>query len=123
MFIPILIDFFTSLQVYVVVIARFFETGELAFVLNQYRSKESALPESIVKKWMGQIVEVLLYMHVEKGIPHRAIKPSNIYLTPDMNVCLGDFGIDMVMQDLVTRPRTTAVCKSWLSPDDKVPPK
>ena len=37
----------------------------------------------------------------------RDLKPSNIFLTEELNVSIGDFGVATVMGDARTRTRTT----------------
>lgn len=39
--------------------------GHLGSVLKQQRSKEAPLPEPIFKKWLGQLIEGLHYIHGE----------------------------------------------------------
>ncbi len=51
-----------------------------------------------VKKWARQLGEALSYLHGQKPpIIHSDIKPANIMLTADGNVCLIDFNISLAM--------------------------
>lgn len=53
-----------------------------------------------VKKWAEQLGEALDYLHSQKpAIIHSDIKPANIMLTQDDNVCLIDFNISLAMGD------------------------
>lgn len=63
-------------------------TGDLENILKQQRAKEQALPEQILKKWFGQMVEALAFVHSKKVI-HRDLKPSNIFMTKELDICLG----------------------------------
>ena len=38
--------------------------------------------------------------------PFRDLKPSNIFLEDDLNICVGDFGVATVMGDVRTKTRT-----------------
>lgn len=52
--------------------------------------------ETILHKWLLQLCEVLMYLHGQHPmILHSDIKPSNIMVTPQGNVCLIDFNISL----------------------------
>ena len=54
--------------------------------------------EKQVRKWAGQLGEALDYLHSRKpAIIHSDIKPANIMLTPEGNICLIDFNIALAM--------------------------
>ena len=59
-----------------------------------------------VKKWIGQIIEALIFVHKKKVI-HRDLKPSNIFMQEDMSICIGDFGVATIMSDVRTKTRAT----------------
>ena len=79
--------------------------GDLENVLKQQRAKEQPLPETILKKWVGQMVEALAFVHGKKvcmyaciylcmysftpQVIHRDLKPSNIFMTKDLDICIG----------------------------------
>lgn len=53
-----------------------------------------------VAKYAKQLAEVLDYLHSQKvPIIHGDIKPANIMLTPDDNICLIDFNISQVQNN------------------------
>lgn len=60
--------------------------------------KHGKYTEKQVRKWAGQLGEALDYLHSQKpAIIHSDIKPANIMLTQDDNVCLIDFNIALAM--------------------------
>lgn len=57
-----------------------------------------------------QILSVLAYLH-ENNILHRDIKSSNIFITGQGLLKLGDLGMCRILESESERPRTT-VCPS-----------
>lgn len=91
---------------FVCIVMDFYEAGDLDNVIRKQRSKETPLPEAVLKKWFGQMVEAIAFFHDQKVI-HRDLKPSNIFMTNDLDVRIGDFGVATVMDGARTRTRTT----------------
>ncbi|MCL2162876.1 MAG: protein kinase [Oscillospiraceae bacterium] len=57
-----------------------------------------------VVRWAEQLAAALAYLHGQDPIVlHSDIKPANIMLTPDGNVCLIDFNISLVLDDGYTQ--------------------
>lgn len=55
-------------------------------------------PQKQVRKWAEQLGEALSYLHSQNPpIIHSDIKPANIMLTKEGNVCLIDFNISLAM--------------------------
>jgi serine/threonine protein kinase len=50
------------------------------------------LTEPEVRYYMYQICEGVRYIH-QRGILHRDLKLGNMFLTSDMNIKIGDFGL------------------------------
>eukprot|EP00052_Salpingoeca_macrocollata_P000060 m.18503 g.18503 ORF g.18503 m.18503 type:complete len:635 (-) comp10094_c0_seq1:49-1953(-) len=101
---------------YVCIVMDYYETGDLENVLKQQRAKEKPMPEQLLKRWFGQMVEALAFVHGKKVI-HRDLKPSNIFMTKDLDICIGDFGVATVMNDARTRTRTTVGTMNWMAPE------
>ena len=90
-FLPQVYDFFQDgSNVYTVL--DYIEGNDLAFYIHKgYR-----VPEELIIKWLLQLTDVLEYLHtMNPPIIHSDIKPSNIIITPNMDVCLIDFNISM----------------------------
>lgn len=64
--------------------------------LQHYVSQGYRFTEKTVRRWMLQLCEVLDYLHTQNPpILHSDIKPSNIMITAQGNVCLIDFNISL----------------------------
>lgn len=64
--------------------------------LQYYLDHHYHFPEQTVILWLKQLCEVLSYLHSQDPpILHSDIKPGNIMITPQGNVCLIDFNISL----------------------------
>ncbi|XP_064395037.1 serine/threonine kinase-like domain-containing protein STKLD1 [Halichondria panicea] len=102
--------------IFVCIVMDFYKMGDLDMVLKAKREKGIALEELVLKKWIGQLLEALHYMHSQETI-HRDLKPSNVFLKDDMSITIGDFGVATVMGNIRTITRTTVGSMSWVAPE------
>lgn len=64
--------------------------------LQWYYDQNYILDEKTIRKWTEQLLEVLEYLHKQNPkILHTDIKPANIMITTQGDVCLIDFGISL----------------------------
>lgn len=70
--------------------------------LSYYIKNGEFFSEAQLIKWMKQLCEVLVYLH-EQPVPiiHMDIKPANIILNSDGNICLIDFGISLGLSETI----------------------
>ncbi|MCD8120000.1 MAG: serine/threonine protein kinase [Lachnospiraceae bacterium] len=62
--------------------------------LKERLEEQGAQPQEDVIKWAKQLCSVLSYLHgLDPPVIYRDMKPANIMLKPDGNVCVMDFGI------------------------------
>nr|CAB3264290.1 serine/threonine-protein kinase Nek6-like [Phallusia mammillata] len=101
---------------FVCIVMNYYEMGDLAKVIKTKRLKQEGIDEMILKKWLGQMVEALVFVHNKKVI-HRDLKPSNIFMTKNLSISIGDFGVATVMGDARTRTRTTVGSMNWMAPE------
>ncbi|XP_039265397.1 serine/threonine kinase-like domain-containing protein STKLD1 [Styela clava] len=101
---------------FVCIVMNFYEMGDLAKVIKTKRQKQEPIEEMIIKKWTGQMIEGLVFVH-NKQVIHRDLKPSNIFMTKQLNITIGDFGVATVMGDARTRTRTTVGSMNWMAPE------
>ncbi len=68
--------------------------------LSDELKKRKRFPQKRVIKWAIQLCEALSYLH-SRAIPiiHSDIKPANIMLSADDNICLIDFNISLLFTD------------------------
>lgn len=64
--------------------------------LNYYINNGYSFSESQLIKWLRQLCEVLVYIHSRTpAVLHTDIKPGNIIITAEGDICLIDFGISL----------------------------
>ena len=64
--------------------------------LESYVLKGCTFSEKDLRRWLHQLLEVLDYLHTRTPpILHSDIKPANIMLTKQGNICLIDFNISL----------------------------
>lgn len=67
--------------------------------LDKLLDRGQTVPQRMAVKWACQLLEALSYLHSQKpyGILHGDIKPANIMLRPDGDICLIDFNIALAL--------------------------
>lgn len=69
--------------------------------LTWYASQGYVIGDKQIRKWAEQLAEVLSYLHRQvPAIIHGDIKPSNIMVTDQQDICLIDFNISLGDGDL-----------------------
>lgn len=84
--------------------------------LGDCLKKNTRFSEKQIVKYSKQLCEVVEYLHSQRfPIIHGDIKPDNIILTPDNNICLIDFNISSVSHNGVAI--TYGCSKGYSAPD------
>lgn len=67
--------------------------------LDKLLARGQAISQKEIVKWACQLLEALSYLHNQKpnGILHGDIKPANIMLRPNGDICLIDFNIALAL--------------------------
>ncbi|KAG6411472.1 hypothetical protein SASPL_129554 [Salvia splendens] len=71
-------------------LTNYFESGNISDVIR--KARRAYFPEEKICKWMTQLLLAIDYLHSNRVL-HRNLKLSNIFVTKDNNICLGDFGL------------------------------
>src|SRR5688572_14515205 len=71
---------------------------DLAAVLDSYHYQSKLMPNEDVLRIANAIARALDYAH-RQGVIHRDVKPSNILLSKDGRILLGDFGMALEVRD------------------------
>ncbi|KAF6031307.1 STKLD1 [Bugula neritina] len=96
---------------FVCIVMEYYKNGDLDNVLKRRRVSQQPIEELILKKWLGQIIEALAFVH-QKQIIH-----SNIFMKEDLSISIGDFGVATIMGDTRTKTRTVIGSLNWLAPE------
>ncbi|KAG6574745.1 PLK/PLK-UNCLASSIFIED protein Kinase [Phytophthora cinnamomi] len=109
----------------VVQFEHFFEDSDNAYILlelcrNQSLSdlvrRRKRLSESEVRFYMRQLVDGLAYLH-ENLVIHRDLKLGNLFLTTDMRLKIGDFGLATRLDNPEDRKRTMCGTPNYIAPE------
>ncbi|XP_011442457.4 serine/threonine kinase-like domain-containing protein STKLD1 isoform X3 [Magallana gigas] len=108
-------------SMYMVIVMEYFPKGHLGNVVQNARDKKQPIPEETIKKYIGQLMEALVYSH-NKNILHRDLRVSNVYLVEEPLLqedilILGDFTVASVMCDTRTCTRRTNKLTNYLAPE------
>jgi serine/threonine protein kinase len=92
------------------------EVGDMSHFIKKKKAKGEVFTEDEILNWFIQIAISLEYIHGRKVI-HRDIKTSNIFLTGNGTVKLGDFGISKVLENTNEAAMTVVGTPYYMSPE------
>lgn len=79
-------------------VMEYIDGQDLASLMTTHASEGELLPPDEVIRISRAIADALDYAH-SQGVIHRDVKPSNVMLSKDGRVILGDFGLALDMQE------------------------
>jgi len=80
-------------------------------------SKRCALPEGILSKISEQVLLGLQYLHKERHMVHRDVKPSNILMNRHGIFKLTDFGVSAQLENTMAACKTFVGTVTYMSPE------
>lgn len=84
--------------------------------LEKYVRRNGALDQKKALKWTMQLCEVAEYLHSQNPpIIHSDIKPQNVMITPEGDVCVIDFNASLVCED--DKARAIAASEGYAAPE------
>lgn len=115
---PNIVSYKTSFTEYnkFIIIMEYCQQGDLSKFLKTNLETNTYFPEQTVVNWFWQLVYALEFIH-SKNILHRDIKSSNIFLTQDGILKLGDFGISKILSSTCDVAQTMVGTPLYMSPE------
>lgn len=84
--------------------------------LEEALEKEGRFDQKEVLKWANQLAQALAYLHSQiPSIVHSDIKPANIMLRPNRDICLIDFNVSLAFD--ACRKTSTGVSGGYSPPE------
>lgn len=90
--------------------------GDLSQLIKTHKESRSYFPEDQIALWMTQLISALHFLE-ERRVIHRDIKSSNVYITEDGNLKLGDFGIAKILSCTSDVAKTVVGTPYYMSPE------
>ncbi|CAD8193452.1 unnamed protein product [Paramecium octaurelia] len=103
--------FYSKGEIYIVM--EYMDMGSLQIILE----KTKKIPESITMLITKEVLQGLDYLHTNKHIIHRDIKPHNILINKKGEVKIGDFGICSVSENSDQKFDTFIGTIQYMSPE------
>ena len=105
---PNIIQFYESFIVdkNLYIVMEYCEKNDLNSYINSYKNKNEKIPEEFIWKVAFQVLDALYYLHNEKKIVHKDIKPLNLLIDKDDNIKVCDFG-SSGMVSILTKIKTS----------------
>ena len=108
-------DSFNDEDNYFNIVTTFCEGGDIYNKIQKQNGEY--FKEEQILNWMVQILLGLNYIH-KNGIIHRDIKPQNIFIQNKHIICIGDFGIAKIINQIQTQTMTSIIgTPLYMSPE------
>ena len=110
-------DSFNDQDNYFNIVTKFCEGGDIYSKIQKQKEENDFFNEDQILNWFVQILLGLDYIH-KNGIIHRDIKPQNIFILNKYIICIGDFGIAKIINQIQTQTMTSIIgTPLYMSPE------
>lgn len=92
------------------------EGGDLAALLQRRANAKRHFSEAQIKKWIAQTLLGVEYIH-GAGVLHRDLKSSNLFITADGDLQIGDFGLAKVLTSTQQSSRSLVGTPNYMCPE------
>ena len=105
---PNIIQFYESFieDTNLYIVMEYCEKNDLNRYINDFKDKNEKIPEEFIWKVAFQVLDALHYLHNERKIVHKDIKPLNLLIDKDDNIKVCDFG-SSGMVSILTKIKTS----------------
>ena len=111
---------------YIVPFERSFESSEHVYIvlglcennsLMEMMRNRKRLTEPEVQVFGQQLIHGLRYLHEEMRVIHRDLKLGNLFLTKNMEIRIGDFGLAAILDNPEDRRKTVCGTPNYIAPE------
>lgn len=100
----------------IIIVMEYCEGGDLAKLIKKNSELHLHFSEPQIVLWVFQLAKALDFIH-SFNILHRDIKSSNVFITKDNSLKLGDFGISKVLKNSCDVAHTLVGTPLYMSPE------
>ena len=98
------------------IVMEYCEGSDLKKYIEEHKQKNNKIDEKQIYKFIGEICNGLIDIHSKKLI-HRDLKPANIFLTKDLHIKIGDFGIARQLTTFKEYAKTQCGTMLYMAPE------
>ena len=98
------------------IVMEYAEHGSLYDLIKQRKASNEPFSEDEILNFFTQICLAVQYIH-KKKVLHRDIKDENIFLSKNLMVKLGDFGVSKILEGTRYKASTMVGTDSYMAPE------
>ncbi|KAA6402216.1 MAG: putative CAMK family protein kinase [Streblomastix strix] len=98
------------------IVMEYCREGDLQNYIKTLKNKKELADENFVWNVVAQLVMSIGYLHSQRVV-YRDMKPENVFLTQDLEVRLGDFGLSKVLDAQLSFAKTMIGTMRYVSPE------